>query len=105
MSNLDKCLIDKDFNLNKRRTSGIIVGATSCGLILSFDEMIKSESLSLVSNFLFKNMLLSKKSFKYCIYDNACHLSEYIRNNVNTDNGINNNLLIDTNFIIEFSHW
>ncbi|RNA29588.1 hypothetical protein BpHYR1_019499 [Brachionus plicatilis] len=32
------------------------------------------------------------------------HLSEYIRNNVNPDNGIHNNLLLDTNFIIDNFH-
>ena len=73
-NNSETCEIDKNICLFKRQTAGLIVMIYSCGIVLNYDEMIRSESLSSVSNLLIKSNKLSGNDLKFAIYDNGCHL-------------------------------
>lgn len=74
-----ECEVQKDLCLNKRKTGGIVVGASPCGLFLNFFEIIKGESISTICDNLLNIVELLGKNFEYCIYDNACHLSEFVK--------------------------
>ncbi|CAF0846898.1 unnamed protein product [Brachionus calyciflorus] len=101
---IQSCQVDKDFNLNKRRTTGILLGAAGCGFVLNFQEMIKSESLNLVSKFLYNTIQMTNKTIKYCIYDNSFHLNEYFFNHYDSNDPIIKNILKSTNFVIDNFH-
>ena len=74
----DECLIDKEIIcLNKKKTGGLLIFCFSCGFIAKFKEIIRSESLSLIKSCLLE--LKRKKNFKYCIYDNGCHLGALVK--------------------------
>ncbi len=77
---------------NKRRTYGIVVrlsilndffqirfffkiASFSCGIIINYEELIKSEGLVVVSKFLESTINCLNDEVKYICYDNACHLS------------------------------
>ncbi|CAF1043593.1 unnamed protein product, partial [Brachionus calyciflorus] len=100
---VSKCLIDKDIILNKKRTAGISIGATPCGIILNYKEMIRSESTTLATKFLYETVNLVNKSFKYCIYDNACHLDEHCQINLKI-NKEEYKCLKETHFVIDNFH-
>ncbi|CAF1102745.1 unnamed protein product [Brachionus calyciflorus] len=98
------CILNKDLFFNKKHTAGITLGATGCGFILNFKEMIRSESLKFVSKFLIETSNLSEKNqFKFCIYDNSCHLSEYCQSKI--ENGETEySIFKETYFVIDNFH-
>lgn len=46
----------------------------SCGIIINYEELIKSEGPKLVSKFLETTINKLDSEIKYLCYDNACHL-------------------------------
>ena len=82
--NTQDCSIDKLLPaLNKKRTGGLLLFCFSCGFIANITEIIRSESLTLIKAKLTE--LNKKQPFKYCIYDNACHLSSSVQNHNHFD--------------------
>lgn len=69
---------------NKKKTAGVLIIVHSCGSILNFCELIKSESLKMVADLITKTITLTKNEIKFCIYDNGCHLDVYVNNPANT---------------------
>lgn len=57
-------------------STGILSAFHSCGLHLQFIEMNKSEKRSDVLKLVCDISSNLQKNFKYCIYDNGCHLAE-----------------------------
>ena len=60
---------------------GILCAFHSCGILLKCNEMIKSESRRSVMHILKECFEYGQKSFKNCIYGDACHLHESIKCN------------------------
>jgi hypothetical protein len=79
-------LVNKDEVCNnKSRTKGVLLTAYNCGIICSYCEILSSESLTQVTQLLLDTISYSTVFPKYIIYDNACHLSVYIKNHVRDD--------------------
>jgi len=51
----------------------------SCGLLLRFNEMITSESRASIITLLKVIFELTKKDYKFCLYDDGCHLDESVQ--------------------------
>ncbi len=62
----------------------------SCGIVLGFEELIRSESRIAVIGLLKKIFMATKNNYTYCFYDNACHLDETIKANLNQHTILNN---------------
>jgi hypothetical protein len=69
-------LIRKKICLNKKKTCGIFTINSSCGIYLSFVEMMRKEGTKLVLKAIQEYFKLTKNEIAFCIYDNACKLSE-----------------------------
>jgi hypothetical protein len=59
---------------------GIICVAHSCGIFLNFNELSNSESKHEVNNLIEETIDISRQNYKFVIYDDACHLFEFINN-------------------------
>jgi hypothetical protein len=70
----------------------IKVSRYSCGIIINYEELIRSEGFMFVSKFIEKTIKNLDDETKYICYDNACHLF-----------GVNNELK-DTTFVIDRFH-
>ncbi len=60
---------------------GILVASHSCGVVLGYEELIRSESNKSVIDLLKKIFMTTDHNYNYCLYDNACHLDETIKSN------------------------
>ena len=82
----EDCNCSKDFTLpcnKKSRTTGVLLSVYNCGIIASYKEIYKSESIQQVVSFLLdtiQNMSLSPKTI---VYDNGCHLKQFIEDKNN----------------------
>ena len=69
---------------DKRHTVGILVTAKPCGIIVLYEELFGSESLTQVYNFLVQYVAnLSedgRNKINQIVYDDACHLMKYANN-------------------------
>jgi len=70
----------------------------SCGIIINFDEMLRSESLEIVSDLIIKTNKLTDNKFKFAVYDNGCHLGELV------ESKIKNVFISDIKFVIDRFH-
>lgn len=60
----------------------------TCGYVVNFCELIKSESLKMVTDLIKDTLNISNEKIEICIYDNGCHLKDYIKNDINKTNDI-----------------
>ncbi len=67
----------------KCRTEGLLVTSSNCGVIISFREIFKSESISQVASFYIETIkrMPTGSVPKFLIYDDGCHLRSYFENN------------------------
>ena len=63
-----------------RRTAGIMIGASPCGVIPLFEELYGCESLHQVHGRLGEFLAHTNSKIKTICYDDACHLVRYARN-------------------------
>ena len=75
----DNCKINKEYFYNKNRTAGLILATHSCGIILSYNEMITSEGLTQIAN-LIESTIKINSSIKYVCYDTGCKLAAHVNN-------------------------
>ena len=94
------CTINKELScLNKKKTQGLIVFSTSCGVILDFKGLITHEGRKIIENSLIELIELNSfDSLKYVIYDNACNLYGYAKNH-------NLRQLLNINFLLDRFHY
>ena len=59
---------------------GIICVAHSCGIFLNFNELANSESKHEVNTLIEETIDISRQNYEFVIYDDACHLFEFINN-------------------------
>ena len=71
----------------------------SCGLLLRFNEMITSESRASIITLLKEIFELTKKDYKFCLYDNGCHLDESVQAHIE-----DNFVLKNVTFLIDRFH-
>ncbi|CAF1354726.1 unnamed protein product, partial [Didymodactylos carnosus] len=75
---LTDCNVSREERYTGRETSyGIIISMYNCGIIISYDELYRSESTIRVLHHLFetlKQFTATSRVPKYLIYDNACGL-------------------------------
>lgn len=50
-----------------------------CGILLRFNELITSESRASVISLLKEIFLITKNQYKFCLYDDGCHLDESVQ--------------------------
>jgi hypothetical protein len=99
------CLVNKDEVCNNKcRTKGVLLTAYNCGIICSYREILSSESLTQVAQLLLDTISNSTVFPKYIIYDNACHLSEYIINHNIGEKSNRGNILKTSVFVIDRLH-
>lgn len=99
----DSCFINKDlpcFNKTKTKgcfgyyilsspkliklfSKGILTVSHGCGIVLRFNEMISSESRTSVLYILNEVFKITKFKYKYCLYDDGCHLDESLKIHIN----------------------
>jgi hypothetical protein len=89
---------------NKIRTKGVLLTAYNCGIICSYCEILSSESLTQVTQLLLDTISYSTVFPKYIIYDNACHLSVYIKNHNIGDKSKRGDILMKSKFVIDRFH-
>lgn len=89
------CQIDKDLCYYKRQTAGLVVMIYGCGIVLNYDEMIRSESISSVSNILINSNKLIGNNLQFAVYDNGCHLGTSVENLEHDEHISNMKFVID----------
>ncbi len=122
IGSIDKCHITKEvqcfnksktkgvffkskFELNRNLNcfcscfTGILTLTHGCGINLSFSEMISAESRNSVIDLLKKTIDITKTSYKYCIYDNGCHLDESVKAHIDSHKSLK-----DMKFYIDRFH-
>jgi len=100
-----KCSVEKDeICNNKCRTKGVLLTAYNCGIICSYKEILTSESLTQVTQLLLDTISSSVIFPKFIIYDNACHLSEYISNHSIAEKSQRGDILHKSIFVIDRLH-
>jgi hypothetical protein len=105
IKNTNNCSIDKDeICNNKCHTKGVLLTAYNCGIVCSYREIISSESLTQVSQLLLDTISHSLNFPNYLIYDNTCHLSEYIQNYKIGEIFERGKTLKDSKFVIDRLH-
>ena len=78
---MTKCKTKKTVNKRfYRRTAGIMIGASPCGVIPLFEELYGCESLHQVHGRLGEFLAHTNSKIKTICYDDACHLVRYARN-------------------------
>ncbi len=65
---------------NKTKTRGILLATYNCGIIVSYRELFGSESITQVVLFYLDLISICQKLPEYFIYDDACHLKQYMNN-------------------------
>ena len=98
------CRVDKDdLCNNKCRTKGVFLAAYNCGIVCGYREIFTAESLSQVTMFLIDMISFSFSLPQYIIYDNACHLYEYVQNNI-VNKSERGQKLLDSKLVIDRLH-
>ena len=72
--------------------------------LCSYKEIMTSESLTQVTQLLLDIIAHSSVFPKYIIYDNACHLDAYIKNNRISEKSKRGEILSTSNFLIDRLH-
>ena len=68
---------------NKSRTQGSLISSFNCGVICSYKEIFRSESLSQTTSFILDTIGSMDTSPNFISYDDGCHLSRYVNNTKN----------------------
>ena len=85
-------------------SKGVLLTAYNCGVICSYKEIMTSESLTQVTQLLLDTISHSFLFPKYIIYDNACHLEAYIKNNKINEKSKRGEILSNSKFLIDRWH-
>ena len=91
---------------NKTRTVGVMLASFNCGIITSYREIFRCESLIQTSAFLLDTFDELQEIPNYIIYDTSCKLCEYIKNECNLASSTERaKLLKDKTFVVDRFHF
>ncbi|RNA01588.1 hypothetical protein BpHYR1_028691 [Brachionus plicatilis] len=97
---IEFCNVSKELPcFNKSKTKGILTVSHGCGIHLGFNELITSESRASVISLLKDIFEITKNEYKYCIYDDGCHLAESVQSQKNEHSNLKNLI-----FLIDLFH-
>ena len=89
---------------SKTKTRGIMLATFNCGIITGYRELFGSESISQVVLFYLDLISWSSKLPQFFIYDDACHLKQYINNKTNNNTKKFKKFTERTNILCEKTH-
>ncbi|CAF3306031.1 unnamed protein product [Rotaria socialis] len=90
------------------RSFGILAGVTNCKIVITFSEIFRSETLREIISLLCSTIRASNYNFPKCgVYDDGCHLVEFIRNHYGQDlkRTSASTSLYETKFSVDRTHF
>ncbi|CAF2077322.1 unnamed protein product, partial [Rotaria magnacalcarata] len=90
------------------RSFGILAGVTNCKIVITFSEIFRSETLREIIGLLCSTIRASNYNFPKCgVYDDGCHLVEFIRNHYGQDlkRTSASTSLYETKFSVDRTHF
>ena len=87
----------------KAASLGLLIGAYPCGTVPLFDELFNSEGIAQVHGILIEYLatVTDKKQLDFVIYDDACHLVKYSRNEKVAERNETTKFFSERKFVID----